>query len=150
MAADRRTAAVFTNFKRANVLYKALSPVKNLMLRSTAARRVLFGHALHKPAGISREVAAAIVDDNVGCHGFGALIRDFDGLQPSLGGIDCPVHVAWAEFDRIIPQDPFGVRFPELVPSATFSTVPDVGHVPMYDDPERVVAEIVEHTTLSS
>ena len=124
--------------------------MKNLVLRSNTARRALLGHALHNPCGISREVAADIIDDNVECHGFDTLIREFDGLEPPLGRIECPVRIAWGEFDRIIPQAPFGTRFPGLVPNATFTTIPNVGHVPMYDDPRRVVAEIVEHTTLAN
>ena len=43
-------------------------------------------------------------------------------------------------------REPYGARFPELVPDAEWVTLPGVGHVPMYDDPGLVVRTVLELT----
>ena len=50
--------------------------------------------------------------------------------------------IAWSENDRVVPADRYTERWREEVPAATWSTLPDVGHCPMYDDP-ALVAETI-------
>jgi pimeloyl-ACP methyl ester carboxylesterase len=44
----------------------------------------------------------------------------------------------------VIPYERYGRPLLERVHGAEGSLVPGVGHVPMYDDPEAVVANILE------
>ncbi|WP_405166783.1 alpha/beta hydrolase [Nocardia sp. NBC_01499] len=63
------------------------------------------------------------------------------------GPLDLPVLIAWSGQDRIIPADRYAEGWRRWAPSATWRTLPDVGHVPMYDDPALVANTILEWTT---
>jgi pimeloyl-ACP methyl ester carboxylesterase len=57
--------------------------------------------------------------------------------------VDVPVTLAWGERDRLItPRDPG-------IPGARTILLEDCGHVPTWDDPERVT-EIILQTAESS
>jgi pimeloyl-ACP methyl ester carboxylesterase len=53
-----------------------------------------------------------------------------------------PVLIAWSEKDRLIPTPKFSDRWLEVAPHAEFRILPDVGHVPMIDDP-KLVTEVI-------
>lgn len=61
-----------------------------------------------------------------------------------LGEIACPVLIAWAEQDRILPMKTCSARLRREVAGAEWRVLPGVGHVPMYDDPELVARTILE------
>jgi pimeloyl-ACP methyl ester carboxylesterase len=69
-----------------------------------------------------------------------------DGPVRPLDPGHVPVRVAWGECDRVIPFDTYGKPIVEGLPAAQFTIVKGVGHVPMYDDPEAVAAEILAMT----
>ena len=50
--------------------------------------------------------------------------------------------IAWSAEDLLFPPDLYRERAEELVPGAEFLVLEDVGHVPMYDDPELVADTI--------
>jgi pimeloyl-ACP methyl ester carboxylesterase len=54
--------------------------------------------------------------------------------------------VAWAEKDSLLPLHPCGAIACERLPAATFEILPDVGHVPMVDDPKMVARTILAST----
>ncbi|MDN5874103.1 MAG: alpha/beta hydrolase [Sinobacteraceae bacterium] len=62
-------------------------------------------------------------------------IKDFDAG-------DIPVCIAWGSEDKIIPFDNYGTPLQARVTGAQWIRVEGVGHVPMYDDPDRI-AEII-------
>jgi len=72
------------------------------------------------------------------CDVFVELLDSILNTGDKLGPIECPVRIAGCEHDALIPLSPYGARFPELVSYADFTTVPGVGHIPMYDDPALV------------
>jgi pimeloyl-ACP methyl ester carboxylesterase len=57
-----------------------------------------------------------------------------------------PIRIAWSERDAVIPYERYGVPLLERIHGAERTIVPGVGHVPMYDDPDAVVANILEVT----
>lgn len=128
-------------------LFTVLGPIAPQALRVALLRRVALGAAVANPDTMSPADAAAFVDDNLRCEVYFELVDDVVGIQHQLGAIECPVHVVWSEGDALIPYDPYGLRFPVLVPNAVFSTLPDVGHVPMYDDPQLVARTVLEVTS---
>jgi pimeloyl-ACP methyl ester carboxylesterase len=67
-----------------------------------------------------------------------------EGANVELGPIDCPVLIAWAQHDRILPQRTSSARLRAGVPHAQWRVLPHVGHVPMFDDPDLVVRTILE------
>jgi pimeloyl-ACP methyl ester carboxylesterase len=57
-----------------------------------------------------------------------------------------PIRIAWGGCDAVIPYLRYGVPFVARIGGAEATTVPGVGHVPMYDDPARIAADILEVT----
>jgi pimeloyl-ACP methyl ester carboxylesterase len=54
--------------------------------------------------------------------------------------------VAWAEFDRFVPAEPYGRIARERLPDANWVDLPGTGHNAMIDDP-ALVARIILATT---
>lgn len=58
----------------------------------------------------------------------------------------CPVRIVWGDQDRLIPFEHFGTPMLERVPDAELVLMHRVGHVPMWDEPEKVTELILETT----
>jgi pimeloyl-ACP methyl ester carboxylesterase len=113
-------------------------------LQSTSLRR-LMAHPERVPAAELVELVADFVE----CPLFAALATGAAKLH-QIEAVDiahCPVHIAWAGKDRLIPYRRFGHPMRDLVRGAQFSTLAGVGHVPMYDDPRLVARTILEMTS---
>lgn len=113
-------------------------------LQSTSLRRLMV-HPERVPAGEMVELMA----DFAQCPLFDALATGAATLHQieELDIAHCPVHIAWAGKDRLIPYRRFGHPMRDIVRGAEFSTLPGVGHVPMYDDPHLVARTILTMTS---
>lgn len=127
-------------------VFSAIAPHADTLLKPKWLRRALFNGAMAHSDRRPVSDLVAFGQDNLACRIYFELMESFLGTQAQLGEIACPVHIVWGERDALIPFDPYGVRFPELVPHARFSTMAGVGHVPMYDDPTLVTRTILEFT----
>jgi pimeloyl-ACP methyl ester carboxylesterase len=58
----------------------------------------------------------------------------------------CPITIAWAEKDTLLPLKLYRTVARERLPQATFTVLPGVGHAPMVDDPELVARTILAVT----
>jgi pimeloyl-ACP methyl ester carboxylesterase len=67
----------------------------------------------------------------------GAAVRD-------LNLVEAPTLIAWPGSDRLIPHTQHGDRFGQEIPNVTVRVLPQVGHLPMYDDPTLVTSTIVD------
>jgi pimeloyl-ACP methyl ester carboxylesterase len=67
----------------------------------------------------------------------GLTLRDLDRIE-------CPVLLASPQFDRILPAERHAPRFKREIPGVEARTLPDCGHVPMWDDPRLLVRMISE------
>ncbi|VEG47118.1 hydrolase [Mycolicibacterium flavescens] len=123
-------------------LFAAMAPIAPQALRLRPIRRLALGAAVAHTDRMRPQDAAAFVQDNLRCEIYFELMGDILAGRHELGPISCPVQIAWSERDALIPYEPYGARFPEVLPDAHFVTLPDVGHVPMYDD-TRLVARTV-------
>lgn len=63
---------------------------------------------------------------------------------PSVTSLPCPVTIAWGDTDRLLLYGPQAARARERMPSARHVTLEDVGHVPMFDDPQLTASVIRE------
>jgi pimeloyl-ACP methyl ester carboxylesterase len=70
-----------------------------------------------------------------------------DGPVAVLQPDNIPIRIAWCGCDRVIPFRRYGEPFVERIQGAEVIMLPDVGHVPIYDDPEQVAAHILSVTT---
>ncbi len=99
------------------------------------------------PYGISERQLSGIVDDAAHCPAyFQLLIKAL--LQPGLlelAQTAVPAHVVLCGKDRVVPPSRFGRHFTDFLPAGTRVTKLDgVGHVPMFEAPERVTEVISE------
>jgi pimeloyl-ACP methyl ester carboxylesterase len=62
-----------------------------------------------------------------------------------LSMISVPTRIVLCERDWLLPPERYGAMFRDQLRDAEVVELPDVGHVPMYDDPERVVELVAEH-----
>lgn len=127
-------------------VFSAIAPYAGTLLEPTWIRRALFNGAMAHSERRPVSDLVAFGRDNLDCSIYFELMESFLSTEAQLGKIDCPVHVAWSERDALIPFEPYGVRFPELIPQARFSTLAGVGHVPMFDDPALVARTVLDFT----
>ena len=59
--------------------------------------------------------------------------------------LPCPITIAWSGNDALLPVARYEKNVRERLPQATFKVLPDVGHVPVFDDPD-----LVARTTLAA
>jgi pimeloyl-ACP methyl ester carboxylesterase len=90
----------------------------------------------------------ALADDLLGCVIGEDLLATSETVGP-MSPLPCPVTLAWSECDRVLPLSSHGKVARERLPEAKFLVLDGVGHVPMFDEPDRVAGTILE-TTLSS
>jgi pimeloyl-ACP methyl ester carboxylesterase len=111
--------------------------------RSSRIRRWAMREACLHGDRMTPEQFISASEDIIGCDIAEELIqpgRDFAPLEAP-----CPVTIAWGAEDRIFPLPVYEERGRTLVSGSEFLVLPDVGHVPMYDDP-RLVAETIRAT----
>jgi pimeloyl-ACP methyl ester carboxylesterase len=117
--------------------------------RSRAAR-LLLSRSVEHPERLADEEIVDILGTAAACTVIEPLVESFrrEGqLGPGLDRGACPIRVAWAENDRMLPFERYGRPLLELVPVGEHVVLPGVGHVPMYDDPALVAQTILEVTT---
>ena len=84
-------------------------------------------------------------DNVLGCSILEDTIEDTAQLEP-LDPLPCPITLAWSREDRLFPVDVYGARAQQMVPGARFIVLDDVGHAPMFDDPQLVADTILAAT----
>jgi pimeloyl-ACP methyl ester carboxylesterase len=124
-------------------------PIAPLVFRSAIVRRL--GLRSIKVAWRADRVAAAraveAVEDTVACTvTVDEVFSTADGQIAPLDPLPCPITLAWSEKDALLPVATYGKIARERLPQATFEVLPDVGHVPMLDDPELVARTILAVT----
>jgi pimeloyl-ACP methyl ester carboxylesterase len=93
------------------------------------------------PTRAARELVLAWIDAE-GYDGANKAMREHI-FDPADYPADVPVTIAWAELDRQV-----GPPKPERRPAGTrFLVLPEVGHVPMWDDPALVARTILDGST---
>jgi pimeloyl-ACP methyl ester carboxylesterase len=114
-------------------------------VRSAEVRRLVFRDVAEHGDRLSPAQAVAAVDDLLGCDVIDDLLSTELELAP-LDPVPCPTTLAWSGDDRILPLAVNGELARRRVPGARFVILPGVGHVPVSDDPEQVVAAILRTT----
>jgi pimeloyl-ACP methyl ester carboxylesterase len=99
------------------------------------------------PAGISERQLSGIIDDAAHCPAYFQLLVKallLPGLQ-ELAQTAVPAHLVLCEKDRVVPPRRFSRHFTDFLPAGTrVTTLDGVGHVPMFEAPERVTEVIVD------
>lgn len=124
------------------------NPALASLSRNSVVRKASMRRLMARPGRVPADELAELVLDFEQCPLFAALADGSARLRriEPLDIAHCPVHIAWAERDRLIPFRRFGLAMQPLVPGARFSVLPGVGHVPLYDDPTLIARTILELT----
>jgi pimeloyl-ACP methyl ester carboxylesterase len=113
-----------------------------LLARSRRFRRTAFRNAAEHGDRLTPTEIVDTADDLIGCSAAEDILATTEQLAP-MDPLPCHISIAWAENDRILPLKINGRRARELFPGAQFTVLPDVGHVPMFDDPQLVADTIL-------
>jgi pimeloyl-ACP methyl ester carboxylesterase len=95
------------------------------------------------PALIAHQIRGA-----AGCVAAGALIEYAltHGWSVDAEGVTCPVRFVWGTADRLLPWPRAAVRYRELLPTADWVVLDDVGHCPQLDVPLETAQLILGFT----
>jgi pimeloyl-ACP methyl ester carboxylesterase len=118
------------------------------LMRSGLVRRL----ALHDVAEHGERLTPAQAigggQDLLGCVVANDLLSTGEQIAP-LDPLPCPVTLAWAAEDAVLPVSVNGAVARARLPQARFVVLPGLGHVPMIDD-ARCVADAILETTGAS
>lgn len=139
-----RALAILATMRAGTVLPE---PVLRTALRARPVRALSFGPLMTHPhrLGTERMVADALALRRA--RGFRPMVRA-GGDYSFTGTPACPVTVAWAADDLILPRSQAAIAESRL-PHARHIMLPGCGHVPMSDDPGLVAEAIVATTSLA-
>ena len=126
-------------------LGRLCSPLLPRMLQTAYGRQLILGPVVAKPWQIPPAAAIEIVSTYIRTPTFQQHLaatrseRFHDGAA-----IHVPVTVAWGERERLIPER---ARLREELPAHTrYMTLPECGHLPMWDNPKLVAEMILDGT----
>ncbi|WP_186296231.1 alpha/beta fold hydrolase [Mycobacterium tilburgii] len=139
---------------KCEVIAKFVAGMPLLLLARLLGQRVLqlpFSRKLAtlplsgSPESVSERQVSGIVDDAAHCPAYFQLLAK-SLLQPGLVELAetaVPVQLVLCEKDRVVPPSRFSRHFTDSLPPETKITRLDgVGHVPMFEAPERVTEVI--------
>lgn len=121
----------------AHRIARVLEPLIEPAARTRRGRRLLLSGSVAYPERVPRRDAAHLVRAYARAPGFVAVNDAMRATTfTALGQIRCPVTLVWPEHDRLVER-------PASLPgNATSVTLPDAGHVPMWDAPAALVTLI--------
>jgi pimeloyl-ACP methyl ester carboxylesterase len=124
-------------------LARVLSPVAGPLTRFPIGRRALFSQLAAHPERIPPQEAAYRLRALAGCTVLPGLLASIVGARAErLDEIRCPVLLVWPTGDRLLPKAQFAPSLLSAMPEVRLLEPPDIGHMPMYDDPD-LIAQII-------
>jgi len=96
------------------------------------------------PATLSPDQVAARAANfqALGVYGQEPCMRD-PKLRRRLGRVRIPALVVWGESDGVVDAD-YGRAYAQSLPNARFKLIPEAGHVPQIEQPERLLTLVWE------
>ncbi|HEV7575227.1 MAG TPA: alpha/beta fold hydrolase [Caldimonas sp.] len=146
---DADYRAISIRFRIAYALIGLALFIATLFPGSVWLRKLMTKQAMQHGERLSPAEFLASLRSMARTRVFVPLLRTMgrDGPVAALDPGRVPVRVAWGACDAVIPYRRYGKLFGERIVGAEETVVEGVGHVPMYDEPERVVASILDVTT---
>jgi pimeloyl-ACP methyl ester carboxylesterase len=119
----------------------ALAPrLLGVLVRTRAARYVVFRQTHARPRALSAETARRRVLAMATCPGFPRVMRATSPVHyTATRPIEAPVTVAFGDKDLLLLRRQ-SRHLDELPPHTVVAELPGCGHVPMGDDPAAVTA----------
>ncbi len=88
---------------------------------------------------------AVIAGNRAALQAYGGSTMDDPTLLQRLPAIATPTLVVWGEADRIIPPE-HGDAYARAIPGAQLQLIPDAGHLPQLETPQRLVQARCGHS----
>lgn len=142
-------AASAARIAAAATLARRTRPLAPVGFHLPLVRQLTFRTIAGRGDRLTPAQALGIVDDLLGCTVTEELLATREQIA-SMPVSPCPITVAWSGCDRVFPQQINGRIAVDRLPQAQFETLPNVGHVPMIDDPDGVTRVILATTARSS
>jgi len=140
--AERKIRRLFTRNRKLSLRFEGLI---DKAVRRPRLRRLILRDVMRRGDRLTPAEASALIHGSLGCTIYfelmGAILRD--GVPTWFGELDAPVLVAWSEHDRILPHRSCSAGFGSI-PNVELVTLREVGHTPMWDDPELVARTIAD------
>ncbi len=120
-------------------------PVAPAFLRFSVVRRQAMRDVAERGERLTAAQAVGAMLDLVDCTSTEDMLGTRESTAP-LTPLPCPITLAWAANDRIFLPHVNGRTARQRLPQATFVLLPDVGHVPMIDNPHLTADTILKTT----
>jgi pimeloyl-ACP methyl ester carboxylesterase len=128
--------------RREAALIRTTRPIIPALIKPASLRRFAFRVAMLHGDRINTDRAMEIVEDTVAC----AISKEiFDRANEYVAPMDplpCPITIAWAEKDVLLPLKRSDSFARKQLPHATFTVLADVGHDAMSDNSELVLSTV--------
>lgn len=145
-ADDASMTKTIAGVRRTVATTRLSRPIAPFLMSSAALRRFALRNVAVHGDRLTKAAALRIVDETIGCTvTTDILASGGEGEIALLDPLPCPMTIVWSERDSLVPTETHPVA-QQRIPSASFVTLKDCGHVPMIDDP-RNVARIILDTT---
>ena len=143
---DDLRAQVAKRLRRQLAVGRLMRPITRLLMKSPGMRRrSLTDLTLHGDR-LSYKRAIEIGDESLACTIAGDIFNNPDEQVAPMDPLPCPITIAWAEKDRILPVELCEAIARDRLPRATFTILPGLPHTPTIDDPELVASTILAVT----
>ncbi|ONH32328.1 alpha/beta fold hydrolase [Protofrankia sp. BMG5.30] len=141
-----RIAAVALGIRLSVATLARYSAYADLIAGNPLLRHLLLATQVAHPERVDPQAVALTIRASAHAPAVDPLLRTLPHahLQPLPADHDYPIRVVWAQPDRVIPFEYFGVPMLERLPGAELIQQPGIGHVPMYDEPATVARQILE------
>ena len=123
-----------SRIRRMAALARVTRPVAPAALRAGFVRRLAMRDIAEHGERLTPAQAVTAARDTVNCSATSDLLTTTESVEP-LDPVPCPITLAWSANDRIFPPAVNGAIAQDRLPQAAYVLLPDVGHVPMIDDP---------------
>ncbi|MDB4974031.1 MAG: hydrolase [Myxococcaceae bacterium] len=135
-------------FQMTKALLSVGGHVASKLARWTLPRRYFLRDAVARPERLTPLEARLLIETTWRCAVYGDILKVIptQPLSKPFDKLPCPVRLVWGAEDRLLPMRGYSERWKRVLPGAEWVTLPNVGHVQMYDDPKAVAASILDLT----
>lgn len=142
---EQRVRRLAWRFRVARRLCVGLMPHAARLAQIPRVRHLFMRAAVARPEHLSADDVLHALHAVVACSIYRPLLATIhQGPAHDLHLVSSPVLLAWPEHDRLLPVRRHAARYLEEIPRAEFALLPQVGHVPMSDDPDLVARTILD------
>lgn len=144
---DGMSSLVMQGLRRSTRIARRARPLAAALVSTRRGRRTWMGTALRRPGTMTPAQARVVVHDQAQCTLPESLFIADGECLTVLDPVPCPITVAWAEHDEVLPVADYADAVRERLPGASFTVLAGVGHAAMVDDRDLIERTILSVTT---